>query len=413
MQQVLQPLSKPIDATVSIPGSKSISNRALIIAALAQGVSTLKGLVDCADTQAMAQALQDLGVKIEFSEKCIVQGVAGKFPNTNAKVWCQDSGLALRFLVAACANQAGRFEIDGSKRLRERPVGELVKVLSEQGAKFSDGKLPFMINGRQLPGGEIFIEGNKSSQLLSALLIISPYMQNDTQLSTDNLISKPYIEMTQSVMQSFGVSVESEYKVKGLGCYQAREYQIEPDLSSASYFFAAAALTAGKVTIKNINRKNCLQGDIKFLDVLEQAGCIISADADSVTVQGPDQLCGVEIDMGDISDTFMTLAAISPFASSPTLITNIANTRLKESDRIEAMQKNLTAAGVKVETGDDWMKIYPSTPHACTIDSVNDHRIAMSCSLLGLKTSGIVIDNAECVGKTFPNFFDLWQLLSD
>lgn len=415
---------RPINATVELPGSKSITNRALLLAALAKGESRLHNFLHCDDTVAFISALEALGIKLKYDQEkklCIMQGCHGLFPNSKAKVWCQDSGLAVRFLLAACANQqSGVYQFDGSSRLRERPLKDLILALTQQGADIfceNENNLPLKIMGKKLLGGEIFVPGNMSSQFLSALLIIAPYMQSDTIFQSENLISQPYIHLTSQVMKSFGVSVDVEsnklqnrWRVLSGQNYIATDYFIEPDLSAASYFFAAAAVSAGSVTVKNIDRKGCLQGDIKFLEILEKMGCKVFQEHDDIKVQGAEKLKGIaQVDMGDISDTMMTLAAIAPFANSPTLITNIANARVKESDRIYAMEVNLNNLGVRTESGDSWLKIYPGTPKSGVVNCFNDHRIAMSCALVGLKVDGVIINKPECVAKTFPDFFDVFS----
>lgn len=417
----IEKINSPINAIVNLPGSKSITNRALLLAALAQGESKLNNFLYCEDTVAFMQALESLGIKISYHQgksECLIQGCSGIFPNFKTKVWCQDSGLAARFLLAACANQEnGEYLFDGTERLRERPLGDLISVLEQQGANFSSLSMPLNISGKKLIGKHIFVPGDVSSQFLSALLIIAPYMQNSVSIETESLISQPYINLTCQMMKSFGVNVQvdnknTQWKVISEQKYLGTDYVIEPDLSGASYFFAAAAVTGGSITVKNLDRENCLQGDIRFLDVLEKMGCVIYQEGSHIKIQGPEKLGGIDqVDMGDISDTMMSLAAIAPFASSPTLITNIANTRLKESDRIHAMVTNLNNLNIKTEQGDDWLKIYPGEPNPGVINSFNDHRIAMSCALLGLKASGIEINNPGCVAKTFPDFFERFTLL--
>lgn len=406
------------DAIIRIPGSKSITNRALLLAALAEGTSILSNALFSDDTLTLITALRCLGVKIEVDKqrhKMIVIGCSGKFPTINAKIACQDAGTVARFLLAACANQKGMFEFDGSSRLRARPLSDLIAVLQSQGAKVSSNALPLMIENTQaLLGGNIFISGDISSQYLSALLMISPYFQTDTFLQTAELISEPYVDMTSCMMRDFGVEVIRDgkmWKIKSEQHYHARNYNIESDFSSASYFFAAAAVTGRKITVKNMSRKNSIQGDKKFLDVLEQMGCIVEEENENVSVTGPIQLKNITVDMQHFSDTMMTLAAIAPFADGPTAIVNIGNTRVKESDRISAITYNLRALGLRVDEEKTALIIYPGTPTAGIIKSYADHRIAMACALIGLKVPGVIIDDKSCVSKTFPNFFEMFNLL--
>jgi 3-phosphoshikimate 1-carboxyvinyltransferase len=418
----IKPLISPINTTIEIPGSKSITNRALLLAALAKGRSTLSGVLFSDDTLVFLNALKVLGVKLTISvenKTVIIEGIDGKFPQKEAEINCGDAGTAARFLLAVCAMNAGEFNFDGSTRLRDRPLLDLIKILKQQGAVFSPEKnMPFTIKGStDLLGGDIFVPGDESSQFLSALLMISPYLKSDVALTTSHVISRPYIDMTCSMMKTFGVCVNSQentWRIRTPQHYQSQHYLIEPDLSTASYFFAAAALTGGKIKIPNISRKKCLQGDIAFLSVLELMGSIIEEEANAIILQGPKKLKGVEcINMGDISDTFITLACLAPFADSPTTITHIAHTRFQESDRIEAVSKNLIHLGIYVESGKDFIRIYPGVIQAGVVETYSDHRIAMAFSLIGLKVLGITIKNIECVSKTCPDFIRMLESCSN
>lgn len=402
----------PVQAKIYVPGSKSITNRALLLAALAEGTSLLQNVLFSDDTLAFVAALRALGISIELDEKhhtAHVTGCSGCFPVSYARIDCHDAGTVARFLLAACANQKGEFEFDGSARLRERPSSDLIALLRAQGVHISSTSLPLtMSNQGHLHGGHLSISGNISSQFLSGLLMISPYFKADVVFTTEHLISEPYVNMTCTMMQDFGIEVfrhEKSWKIRIGKKYQAKKYRIESDFSSASYFFAAAAVTGGTVTLLEMSRENSIQGDSKFLSILEAMGCVVKSDSDGITVTGPTQLRGIEVDMQHMSDTMMTLAAIAPFAQSPTRIINIGNTRVKESDRINAMATNLRQLGVRVEEEKTALTIYPGTPSAGVIKSYQDHRIAMACSLIGLKVPGIVIDDTRCVNKTFPGFF--------
>lgn len=420
--QSIQVVTKPIHARVTIPGSKSITNRALLLAALANGVSELFNVLISDDTCVFVEALHELGVPVildKTTQSCIVGGGGGAFPKKKASVWCGDAGTAGRFLLAACASSPGIYQFDSTEQLQNRPIESLLKTLIGQGVKVMPedaNKMPFAILGTDgLQGGEIVIDGSKTGQFVSALLMVSPLAKSPVLLKTDNLVSEPYIDMTCTMMSEFGVLVKrmhhARFYVPVPQRYKAREYEIEPDLSTASYFFAAAAVTAGEITIQAVDRENCKQGDVEFLTVLEKMGCEVTADANGLTVKGSQELRGVNVDMRDISDTFMTLAAMAPFATSPTTITNIAHARLKESDRINAMKVNLENLKIKVESGPDWIKVYPGIPQAGVIDSFGDHRIAMAFSVIGLRVPGIEIAEAGCVSKTCPEFFSMWESL--
>lgn len=404
----------PIDAKIHIPGSKSITNRALLLAALAVGESFLENVLLSDDTLTFVLALRELGVAIEidaFRHSIKVVGCSGRFPRSQATLYCKDAGTVARFLLAVCANQVGHYHFDGSPRLRERPFRDLIQVLRLQGAFVSSDTLPLIMRNQQrLHGGKIFVSSDVSSQFLSGLLMASPSFQANTVLEAEKIVSKPYIDMTCAMMRDFGIEVDADadavWRVKAGGEYQARTYRIESDFSSASYFAAAAAVTSGKMTLFNMNRESSLQGDSAFLDVLEKMGCQIVSEGKNTMIHGPVQLKGIEVDMCHMSDTMMTLAAIAPFADSPTRIFNIGNTRVKESDRIAAMANNLRNLNIRVDETVDALTIYPGTPSSGVIKTYQDHRIAMACSLIGLKVSGIVIDDEKCVNKTFPEFFE-------
>lgn len=422
MQQIAPTVTHPIKANVSIPGSKSITNRALLLAALAEGNSRLTNIQISDDTLTLITALTQLGIDIVVDKKtavCDVKGCNGRFPNKKASIWCQDAGTIARFLLAACAMMEGEYEIDATPRLRSRPLLPLIKALTQQGATFSPADaqhLPLTLHGKRwLAGGQMIVDASLSSQIASALLMIAPFAEKAVELTLVQLVSEPYLAMTLSVMATFGVTAKQidtrHFHIPNTQRYQAADYFVEPDYSTASYFFAAAAVTGGIMTIQPTARSHVIQGDIAFLNALEQMGCLIEETAAGLIVQGPKELLGIDIDMGNFSDTFMTLAAIAPFAKTPTRIYNIAHARLKESDRIAVMESELRKLGVNVSSGEDWMMIHPSQPQSGTIDPHNDHRVAMAFAVIGLRTSGVIIDHADCVKKTCPEFFALWHAM--
>ncbi|HSW70304.1 MAG TPA: 3-phosphoshikimate 1-carboxyvinyltransferase [Gammaproteobacteria bacterium] len=421
MKRLIQAIRRPVQARIKIPGSKSITNRALLLAALANGVSEISSILVSDDTVTFINALRQLGVMVQFNEAtqtCIVGGSSGHFPKKEASIWCKDAGTAARFLLAACAASPGKYTFDGGERLRERPIISLLNILHMQGARILPPhatQMPFTLEGREkLLGGEIEIDGSESGQFISALLMAAPFAQAPTLLKTSHLVSRSYVEMTCTMMAEFGVLVrrlhQERFSIPVPQRYTARDYVVEPDLTTASYFFAAAAVTGGQVIIQPIDIKHSTQGDAKFLTVLEKMGCIVTETATGLMVKGPAELRGVSVDMRHFSDTFMTLAAIAPFASTPTTITNIRHTRLQESNRITVMREELTKLNVKAEEGPDWIKIYPSQPVFGTINAHHDHRIAMAFSIMGLRT-GVQIEGAQCVSKTCPAFFELWDEL--
>lgn len=421
MKRSIQAIKEPIQCRIKIPGSKSITNRALLLAALADGVSEISSILVSDDTAAFIEALRQLGVMIQYDETtktCIVGGCSGRFPKAEAIIECREAGTVARFLLAACASSPGKYMFDGSQRLRERPIALLLNALHRQGATIEPKaatQMPFTVHGRQgLLGGEIEIDGSQSGQFISALLMIAPFAQSPVTIKTTELVSRSYVDMTCTMMGEFGVMVRRFHQERFLipvpQRYTARDYVVEPDFSTASYFFAAAAVTGGEVIIQPIDVKHSKQGDARFLQTLEKMGCIVTQRSTGLSIKGPAELRGVSVDMRDGSDTFMTLAAIAPFATTPTTITNISHTRLQESNRITAMRQELEKLKVKVEEGSDWIKIYPSTPVTGTIDSHNDHRIAMAFSVIGLKV-GVQIKGPQCVSKTCPEFFELWDEL--
>jgi len=422
MRKVIQIAGYPIQACIEITGSKSITNRALLLAALSNGVCKISNLLLSDDTRAFAGALHELGVMIQLDESSltgVVNGENGKFPRKEAVIQCNSAGTAARFLLAACASSKGRYHFSASAQLQNRPMLGLIKILCDQGARINPVnaiKIPFAIEGIDgLNGGEIAIDGSETGQFISALLMVAPFAKSPVVIKAGEVVSHSYVEMTCKMMAEFGVPVmhlaNSSFAIPQSKHYIARDYKVEPDLSTASYFFAAAAVTGGRVTIQSIDRKQSKQGDVAFLTILEKMGCQVFENENGLSVLGPAKLHGVSVDMRNFSDTFMTLAAIAPFATTPTLITNIGHTRLQESDRIHVMRTQLEKLGVKVDEGSDWLKIYPSNPHAGVIDAHQDHRIAMAFSIMGLRVAGVAIDGAECVSKTCPSFFELWDKL--
>lgn len=419
MKQSIRTIQTPPVAKIIIPGSKSQTNRALLLAALAEGTSELQDILISQDTCAFITALQELGIAIQLNpatQSCMIKGGGGQFPNNTGRIFCEDAGTVARFLLAMCATSPGTYQFDGSEQLRKRPITQLIKILRAQGAKISDDHLPFSLTSmHRLKGGNILVEASETGQFVSALLMAAPFSQSATVIAAENLVSEPYVKMTISMMAEFGVMVRqlhhSRFAIPVPQKYTARKYRIEPDLSTASYFFAAAAVTGGEVTIQPLALQTSKQGDAAFLSVLQKMGCEIKESNTGLTVKGPTALQGINVDMRHFSDTMMTLAAIAPFAKTPTTITNIHHARLKESNRISVMREELEKLAVRVEEGADWLRIYPCIPQAGMIDSHGDHRIAMAFAIMGLRVANIEIEGAECVTKTCPEFFSLWNNL--
>jgi 3-phosphoshikimate 1-carboxyvinyltransferase len=411
------PINHPLNATISVPGSKSLTNRALLIASLANGITRLTNTLFSDDSCYFARALQTLGFDVQLDEancEMRVSGLGGKVPAKYAELYIGNAGTAARFLSAFLTLGSGQYILDGDPRMRERPIGDLVEALTELGAKLEtvNNCLPIKVIASGLPGGKTKIAGNISSQFLSALLMVAPYATSPVEIEViTELNSKPYVELTIAIMQDFGVPVERQaYKrfiIQPSFYLPLTNYKIESDASAASYFFAAPAICGGTVRVENISRTS-KQGDIAFLDILGQMGCKIKEGNDFIDVTGDQALIGVEVDMRDIPDTAQTLAAIAPFASSPTRIRGIASARLKETDRIHATCTELTRLGVRVEEHEDGMTIHPcGKMRPATIQTYNDHRMAMAFSLIGLRSPGLTIENPSCVTKTFPDFFEV------
>ena len=423
----IHPLSHPLNATVRVPGSKSLTNRALLIASLANGTTHLTNALFSDDSRYFAKALQTLGFDVQLDEvnhSMTVTGMGGKIPAKKAKLFIGNAGTAARFLSAFLTLGNGEYILDGEPRMRERPIGDLVEALEQLGCDIEamqkaergmqNGQIcpPIKINASGLKGGKTKIAGDISSQFLSALLMTAPYAQSpiEVELTTD-LNSKPYVDMTISIMKDFGVEIErngyQSFSILPSAFCTLHSYAIESDASAASYFFAAPAICGGTVKVENISRKS-VQGDVAFVDVLKQMGCAVEENDNSLLVTRNSSLHGVDVDMRDIPDTAQTLAAVAPFASTPTRIRGIASARVKETDRVHATCTELARLGVQVEEHEDGLTIHPCQNfQPANIQTYNDHRMAMAFSLIGLRFDGVTIENPSCVSKTFPNFFEV------
>ena len=412
----IQPLPHSVNASITPPGSKSLTNRALMIAAMTAGKSTLTGALDSDDTIAMLDSLQRLGVEASHdaaSATMTVEGVGGNFPNKTAELFIGNSGTSIRFLTAMLGFAGGKYKLDGIERMHERPIGPLVDAIQNLGggiAALSPNNCPpVQIDGQAIRGGEVTLSGSLSSQYLSGLLMASPLAQETVTLQIDGpLISKPYVQMTCEVMKAFGVKVDADetanrFVIPAGQQYTATDYAIEPDASAASYFWAVPAILGGKATILGLT-EDALQGDVGFVRCLEKMGCDIEFGKNSISVSGPAKH-GIEIDMADVSDTVQTLSAVALFVDGPTTVTNVAHNRVKETDRIGNLAIELRKFGVQVDEHPDGLTIHPAPLNGATIETYDDHRMAMSLSLVGLKQPGVKILNPGCVSKTYPNFF--------
>ena len=405
--------AEKIIATVECPASKSYTNRALLIAALAKGVSTLSNPLFSDDTKYMRLALEQFGISVK-QENCafIVSGTGGHIQCPRNEISIGLAGTTMRFLTTFAALSPGTTQLTGEKRMLERPISDLLKALNQIGVNArslkNNGCPPLEISGGGIPGGEISLAGNNSSQYLTSILLSAPYFKNETTINIiGELTSKPYADITLDIMKTFGVDVEctdhSRFYIPADQTYHAMDYAIEADWSSASYFLAAAAITQGEVTLIGLNSKS-VQGDAGFLNVLEKMGCTIERSSEKIFIKG-NPLRGIDINMNSMPDVVQTLAVTALFAEGKTCISGIGNLRIKETDRIGALEQELSRLGAHVESGEDFLKIRPGAYIPADIETYDDHRMAMSFALAGLKVPGIRIKNPSCVEKSFPDFF--------
>lgn len=413
----LQPCG-PTHSTIRPPGSKSITNRALICAALADGSSQLFGVLDADDTRYMAAALESLGFQLQadwVNSTIRINGLNGKIPKSKAELFVGNSGTSIRFLIALCALGEGRYLMDGDQRMRQRPIKDLVAAMKKLDIDIqaeTDGECPpVVINANGIQARTSEIRGNVSSQYLSALMMVAPRCAAGLEISiVGEFVSQPYVRMTQRVMQSFGIDslLDIDCDPPVFKCdrspYQACQYEIEPDASAASYFWAAAAITGGHATVEGLTL-NALQGDVQFVSALQQMGCTVEQASNSIRVSGK-ALRGIDINMADISDTAQTLAVVALFVKGTTTIRGIAHNRVKETDRIGNLAIELRKLGATVEEFDDGLSITPGELRPALIETYDDHRMAMSISLAGLQQEGVKILDPGCTAKTYPNFFD-------
>jgi 3-phosphoshikimate 1-carboxyvinyltransferase len=418
---VVPPAAAPVEGVARVPGSKSLTNRALLVAALADGGSELTGALHSDDTRYMAAALRALGVGVEVDEpgeRFVVAGAGGTFPAARADLFVGNSGTTMRFLTAALPLGRGEYRIDGVARMRERPIGPLLRALRGLGAEVESeagtGCPPVVARAAGLRGGRVAMAGDESSQYFTALLLVGAYAREGVEVEVEgDLVSKPYLPMTAAVMAAFGVEAELDragwrrLAVRPGQRYRGRVYRVEPDASNASYFFAAAAATGGRVRVEGLGAGST-QGDLRFVDVLAAMGAEVTIEADAVEVRGPaaGRLRGVDLDLGPISDTAQTLAAIAPFADGPTTIRGVAHARLKETDRVAALATELRRLGQGVEEFADGLRITPAPLRPADVATYDDHRMAMSFAVTALRAPGLRLRDPGCVAKTFPGFFD-------
>lgn len=414
----------PLDARVAVPGSKSVTNRALLVAALAHGESRLSNALESDDTRAMRRALAALGVAVgAAASELRVSGTGGRFPVRKAALDVENAGTAMRFLASALAlaGDDADYVLDGNARMRERPIGDLVRALRATGARVdhagAEGFPPLRIRGGGFRAPSVRLRGDVSSQFVSSLLLAAPASGRAIDVAVENgeLASPSYVDLSLAVMAAFGAPAEktgsASWRVPAGGGYAARAYRVEGDWSAASYFLAAPAIAGGRVAVTGLDARSA-QGDARFADLLREMGLRVERGADAVTVERTGPLRAIDADLHDMPDVAMTLAVVAAFAAGTTRVRGVPNLRVKESDRIAATCAELRRCGIRATERDDGFEIEGGTPHGADIETYDDHRIAMSFSLVGLAADGIAIRDPRCVGKTFPDFFERLDALS-
>ncbi len=423
-------INKDITVTARVPGSKSVTNRALLLAALADGESEIRGGLKSGDSDSFLECLKELGFKVgvtedgEMNRNVSILGTGGKIPSKKAGINVGSAGTAARFLAAMLAFSDGEYNIDSSDQMKKRPMSPLIETLRSCGAEVicteNEGHFPIIVKGagNNIPD-EFSVNIDESSQFLSALLIAAGTLKRKTVIKINGSHGMSYAVMTVKMMRDFGVSADFLNDKNGLRCeitgtgYKAGDYNVEPDISAACYFYAAAAVLGADIAVENVKRET-LQGDIAFLDILEKTGCTVHETETGLAVKGKGGKLrgGFAADMSSFSDQALTLAAIAPFADAPITIAGIGHIRYQECDRIKAIINNLSLLGVKTEEYPGKTVIYPAAPRFCEIETYDDHRVAMSFAVTGLRT-GLRIKNPDCCKKTFSGYFkELERVLS-
>jgi 3-phosphoshikimate 1-carboxyvinyltransferase len=404
---------------VNVPGSKSYTHRLLIVSALSDGVCKLENCLISEDTLLTLEAMKKMGISIDvYPDEITVHGAKGAFGICNEPIFLGNSGTSMRLLTGVCALGKGEYILIGSSRMCERPIGDLLEGLKSLGVISrsinNDNCPPVVIKGGKIAGDSIELKCGLSSQFLSSMLLIAPYTEKGIEIKViEGPVSKPYIDMTVDIMAKFGVHVRRggylNFSVEGKGCYRAGNHYVEPDCSQAGYFWAAAAVTGSEIKVKGITKES-KQGDLNFTGLLEKMGCGIIYGRDGISVKGG-PLSGIEADMSDMPDMVPTLAVVASFAKGATVIKNVGHLRAKESDRLSAVVNELAKMGIEANcTGTDLI-IKGGTHRSAEIDTYNDHRIAMSFAVAGLKVPGILIKDEKCVEKSFPDFWKVFDTL--
>ncbi len=417
----ITPLTRKIEQSVRMPGSKSYTNRALIMAALSEGTSTISGISESDDSRLLLDALQQFGITISKGTDVLkIIGIGKHFKPFTGTLNVGAAGTTMRFLTSLCTLIPGDTRLDGSPRMRQRPIGTLVKALRELGARIqyeaTEGCPPIYIRGGSIRGGTVHMEGSTSSQYFTSLMLIAPLLTDGLHIQViGNQVSRSYIDMTIDGLRQFHVHVDTNnYQYYSIvnQTYEPTEYHVEGDATGATYFWSIAALNGGTVRVNNINPRSA-QGDRQFVDLLEQMGCTVQSSLSEqwISVTGTHNLHGIQTNMERMPDAAQTLAVVAAFATGVTTITGLSTLRRKETDRITALQKELEKMGVQSEVGNDWITIHGGKPHGAVIETYDDHRMAMSFAVAGTLINGIIIQNPSVVTKSFPTFWNALQSL--
>jgi len=411
--------AEPIrNLSVAVPGSKSYTHRIFIAAALANGASTVSNALDSEDTRLTLQALEQMGARVERSAAIVIDGFNGRPAPCADPLYLGNSGTSIRLLTGIAALGVGRYRLTGTERMGQRPIADLLEGLSQIGvaarSELNNGCPPLEIEGGTISGQRLQIACRESSQYLSSLLLLAPCTRQGLDITVvGDPVSKPYIDMTVTIMERFGIEVRREdyrrFTVAGGQRYRPSTYVVEPDCSQASYFWGAAAISGASIKVKAINQESG-QGDLRLVQVLAEMGCKVVYEKDGITLTGK-ALHGITVDMGDMPDMVPTLAVVAAYAQGQTVIRNVAHLHGKESDRLQAMAAELSKMGIDARSGDSDLVITGGQPQGAEIETYDDHRIAMSFAVAGLKAPGTIIRNPGCVAKSFPRFWEVLETL--
>jgi 3-phosphoshikimate 1-carboxyvinyltransferase len=424
MQQIILPVNNPIDAIITIPGSKALTYRAMLLAALADGVSELSGIAIDNDTRALTNALHNLGIVVQLDEQdasCIIAGGNGRFLKNQANVSCANSNIVAQLLIPICAAFSGAYSFSAEASVQQLTLTPLLRSCISQGCQIIPGdstQIPFtLIGADKIRDGQVIIDDSINITSVCAMLIAAIFARSPVSYILPPFSDPTLIKMTTAMMAEFGVLThgmqQQEITIPAPQFYRAHDYTIEPDYSIAGYFFAAAAITGGSVSIKSPNHTTSYQPSVKFFNLLEKMGCKLNATSTDISLKGPDKLKGIDVSLRKFSAVFAALAVVAVFADSPTRITHAGYIQSDEITLLATVSNTLTEMGISVEFGADWILIHPGKPIPITVKTHNDPRIAMAFSLIGLKTEGIVIEGVECLDTVFPAFFTHINQLND